>query len=494
MATPLSGQYRRTLQSDTAPTDVAGYGTYHTSAAGVPKYRTAAGVEYAVNPSGPNVITVGTLGDVTTIAAAITAASARTPSAANPVVIFLLPGVYDIAATWLTIPPYVSLIGSGIGNTKITGASTNVMPSMVFFKGSGEIAHFTIENTGTPAGPLPSATINIGLDHNGTVYNGTTVYAHDLHCISPWRDNFVTWGASAITVRDCIITGTDYDTLSVNVPTNYTHTFLGCTVENTDGSAKCLWINGGGKGYFKGCTFKNVAGNGIINWDHSETQGDFGDPSILQFEDCTFLQSTGLPGTVTGTVSAAPSGGTAYLDNCSYDVTGSNASVTHIIGKTHGGSIDGTETRWRDFSAVAWAGGFMSDDGSNAWNIDSSPSTAIVSTVDTQSCYFVVPYEPGTIITKIRVRWLVATDNDGLKFRLVKRDESGTTTTFTTVGAQQTVTDTTPYAVTVSTYTLPSPETMADNTSYQIEILSTITGATSLKLYSVGIETSKRVY
>jgi hypothetical protein len=73
--------------------------------------------------------------------------------------------------------------------------------------------------------------------------------------------------------------------------------------------------------------------------------------------------------------------------------------------------------------------------------------------------------------------------------RLVKRNDSGTATSWTVVGAQQTYTGT---SLTVSTYDF-ADETMTANYSYSIEVESEKAN-TGTKLYSVGIETSKRVY
>jgi hypothetical protein len=91
------------------------------------------------------------------------------------------------------------------------------------------------------------------------------------------------------------------------------------------------------------------------------------------------------------------------------------------------------------------------------------------------------------------VKWQAQGDGDGVKVRLVKRDESATATAWTVVGAQQTYTDAgSPYDVTVSTYDF-ADETMAADTSYSIEVEAEV-AATGSNLFAVGIETSKRVY
>jgi len=61
------------------------------------------------------------------------------------------------------------------------------------------------------------------------------------------------------------------------------------------------------------------------------------------------------------------------------------------------------------------------------------------------------------------------------------------------VGAQQTFKDSSaPFDVTVSTYDF-ADETMAENYSYAMEVLSDLS-TTGVRLFSVGVETSKRAY
>jgi hypothetical protein len=92
------------------------------------------------------------------------------------------------------------------------------------------------------------------------------------------------------------------------------------------------------------------------------------------------------------------------------------------------------------------------------------------------------------VITRIRVKWQGQNAADGVKFTIRKRDESGATTAWTTVGAQQS--PSTSASVTVTTYDV-ADETMDANTSYIIEVESEVT-STGVNLYSAGIETNKR--
>jgi hypothetical protein len=165
-------------------------------------------------------------------------------------------------------------------------------------------------------------------------------------------------------------------------------------------------------------------------------------------------------------------------------------------------SLSGTSTLWKDWAAVSavlydrgWIL-FMTGDASASgtfYRESFDASTYLKSEYDGTVLYFPIPYNAGTILTQLRVKWQAEGNNDGVKVRLLKRDESGTNTAWTVVGAQQTYVDSgTPFPVTVSTYDF-ADETMSANHSYVIEIEAKVVTA-GVKLYSIGLESSKRVY
>ena len=143
-------------------------------------------------------------------------------------------------------------------------------------------------------------------------------------------------------------------------------------------------------------------------------------------------------------------------------------------------------TRWKDWSAVAQCG--LADP--YYWIQDMQ---YLETTTNEARIYFPIPYEAGTILSRLRVKWLAEGESDGVKVRIVKRNESSTDGDYTTVGAQQTYTDSSyPYEITVSTYDF-SDETMQENYSYSIEVQSVVSSI-GVKVYSIGIETAKRVF
>lgn len=143
------------------------------------------------------------------------------------------------------------------------------------------------------------------------------------------------------------------------------------------------------------------------------------------------------------------------------------------------------ETRWVDLLAGASAG------------ICSDPATVLTTTgaleiVSGQSTFF-VPFPSnlaGCVLTRVRIKQQVDNAADNVVLTVVKRDESATGTSFTTIGAAQTYTgDTTP---TVQPYDVPD-ETLAANTSYSIKV--DMDGGNSwARVYSVGFEFSTLKY
>lgn len=181
------------------------------------------------------------------------------------------------------------------------------------------------------------------------------------------------------------------------------------------------------------------------------------------------------------------------------------------------GDSEFTKNRWKDWAAVSFCNmnSYNSENHQHryyygepndistyddsiypkyAWHPNNSTSpTYIKCLADGISTYFPIPYEAGTILTQLRIKWQAEGNNDGVKISLAKRDESGTNTAWTTVGSQQTYTDSgSPYDVTVSVYDF-SDETISENYSYSIEVQSEI-ASLGVRVFSFGIETSKRVF
>jgi hypothetical protein len=81
----------------------------------------------------------------------INALAAMTGTQANPMLLKLEPGVYDLGAASLPLKPYIDLEGSGQNVTTITSTSTNGTLSYTAGTGPVELRFLTVNNTGTGA-------------------------------------------------------------------------------------------------------------------------------------------------------------------------------------------------------------------------------------------------------------------------------------------------------------------------------------------------------
>ena len=70
-----------------------------------------------------------------------------TPSASNPCLIKIMPGVYNIGASSLQLQPYVDVEGAGENVTIITGNISTELTGVIAAASNSEIRLLTIENT-----------------------------------------------------------------------------------------------------------------------------------------------------------------------------------------------------------------------------------------------------------------------------------------------------------------------------------------------------------
>jgi len=98
-----------------------------------------------------------------------------TPSAANPCLMKIMPGVYNIGATALTMQPFVDIQGSGENVTKITGTNTWV----VWGADNAELSNLTITATGSAFYALANSSASPKITHvtaiSDSSSNGYTV-------------------------------------------------------------------------------------------------------------------------------------------------------------------------------------------------------------------------------------------------------------------------------------------------------------------------------
>jgi hypothetical protein len=237
---PIAGDYLYILKTDDNPVDVTEYVTVKTNASGVPLFRTTAGAEYAVNPSGPNVVTVGPLWDSTTIGGAITIATARTPASTNTITILVGDGIY--AEQGLEIPDNVSLVGINREKCIISMASTNYdsldarTSALVAAPGNSLVANLTINNTRTA---YPAVAIASGWGWTAGTQTGKTTVLRNLTLASSANDTVYMSGNNTITLEDSSALCAGVDTVSIAASASGTYTIRNCqfTTQGARGNA-----------------------------------------------------------------------------------------------------------------------------------------------------------------------------------------------------------------------------------------------------------------
>lgn len=157
----------------------------------------------------------------------------------------------------------------------------------------------------------------------------------------------------------------------------------------------------------------------------------------------------------------------------------------HVIGE-----MMGEQTKWKDWAISAVAGLY------NNWTAELE---GFSTSYDGATIIVPINNESGTVITGLRVKYQIDGGLQGegnqVNIALIKRDDSsGTTIGFTTVySASAGIPLIDPSYVFEAS--LSTPETMVDGYSYSILISSTIVNSDCpLRVYSTGVQTSKRVY
>lgn len=148
-------------------------------------------------------------------------------------------------------------------------------------------------------------------------------------------------------------------------------------------------------------------------------------------------------------------------------------------------------SQWKDWAAIAAAQGnvWAFEGAGNSWHPDQNDSPTFLNCeANNISIFFPIPYEKGSLLTRLRVKHGADAADHGVKVSLLYRDEDSSDTAWTLHGAEQTYTIA---AVTVSVYDF-ADLLMLENYSYMIKVKS-VSIADVCRLYSVGIETRIRL-
>lgn len=172
------------------------------------------------------------------------------------------------------------------------------------------------------------------------------------------------------------------------------------------------------------------------------------------------------------------------------------AGAISTTGTLQGAAVQTKGAVWR-YVAGATMGAIAGDGyAADGWTFPSgSVIERIIAFSDGARVYAPIDKDAGTVISRIRVKWENETGSGspGVLIRLLRRDESSSAAVWTVVGTQQVYTSGSS-GVTVSTYDITDHTMLADNV-YVIEVEGDTDGGTCLVgLYSVGYETTTRIY
>lgn len=479
-------------------------------------------------------------GDYSAIQSAID--SIQNPSAANQYVIIVYPGDYEERV--LLNKDYVSLIGVSREKCRIKSNPSGTTPTdaSVYVTGAhASIQNLAIENT-----------YSGGLNAESALTLGAAdIHIKNCDVISQGRDTV--WGLSSCAetvLENCRITG-QYDIISTYGSLTLRDNIIERLSNTSSNSFVWAMTSGAALEFNSYCntyltdypsgfaTLDNSGGGSLVftslldsfNYDVSQFYKT-GSPEVRFAYSLMSKVNTSLD--VNGNLQAdnlyarniwsrdSEGAGRLKINEASlifYNELGSDGDTNlyrsdieelstdgkFICGSLNSnGDIEGNVARWKDYAAVALGGmnvsGYQTIDNNSSlysyagWMAEGALSPQYIYTyTDDVSVFFPVTYEAGTVISRLRVKWQAEGQGDGVKIRLVKRDESGSAGAWTIVSASDSYTDNVPdLDVKVSVFDLPDAA-LSVNYSYSIEVISDV-ASYAVRLYSVGIETSKRIY
>jgi hypothetical protein len=107
--------------------------------------------------------------ELMSMVAAIPSSGAEAPSATNPWLIKLGPGIYDLGSSFVILPRYTALEGAGRDITVITGAGLPGLGGTVNLGDHDKLSRLTVNNSGGDSDEIAvyllSGAFNVGLEH-----------------------------------------------------------------------------------------------------------------------------------------------------------------------------------------------------------------------------------------------------------------------------------------------------------------------------------------
>ena len=108
-----------------------------------------------------------------------------TPSAANPCLLRIMPGIYNIGSSYITLNSYVDIEGSGENTTKITGNQSYFANGVINVRANSTVRYLTVENTGGGENSIAIAVTSYGQFMNASaISSGNSIRCIAIYCNS----------------------------------------------------------------------------------------------------------------------------------------------------------------------------------------------------------------------------------------------------------------------------------------------------------------------
>ena len=182
-------------------------------------------------------------GDHATPAAALASVATwcGTPSATNPCLVQIMPGIYDQGATFLAMLDFVDIEGSGETNSIITGSIDSTTAGVVN-GANAALGSLTVKNTGGA-----NAQNALALFNNATTFTVSRVAAVASGAVKSYA--LYAAGGVARVVQSSLDAGTTIFTASGAKASTFTTTFVNGTVIN-NGTLSCVSSRDGSNRFF----------------------------------------------------------------------------------------------------------------------------------------------------------------------------------------------------------------------------------------------------
>ncbi|MBP1696857.1 MAG: hypothetical protein H6Q41_2045 [Deltaproteobacteria bacterium] len=254
-----------------------------------------------------------------------------TPSATNPCLLKIMPGVYDVYGSALQMLGYVDIEGSGENTTKIKGYIDSSLSGVVIGASNAEIRFLTVENSG--GGATKIAIYNISASPKITNVKATASTGYLINygvyniSSSPTMTNVTATASGGNTTCAGV-----YNTSSSPAMTNVTATASGGSNWNvgvfnvSSSSPTMVNVTASASGAFSYGVYNSSSSPLMMNVTATSSGGGPSGSGIRNYSSSAVMMN----------VKAIASGST--LENCGVNNESSSPQMTNVIATGSGGS------------------------------------------------------------------------------------------------------------------------------------------------------------